>query len=71
MAVVVFPTPDGPIKAPERWLGGYGAGGCGNSNVTSLGRLSICLIKRTFLLKLVAHTVGYFALQSTFTSHNP
>ena len=71
MAVVVFPTPpDGPIKAPERWLGGYGAGGCGKSNVTSLGRLSICLIKWTILRKLVAHAICHFALQATFTSHN-
>jgi hypothetical protein len=41
MAVVVFPTPLGPMSAPLRWLGGYGAGGCGKLNSTSLGRFSI------------------------------
>ena len=49
MAVLVLPTPDGPMKAPERCEGGYGEGGCGNSNVTSFGRLSIRFIYSLYL----------------------
>ena len=44
IAVVVFPTPEGPIRAPDLWDGGYGAGGCGQSNFTSLGLLRAVVI---------------------------
>ena len=39
MVVVVFPTPLWPTSAPDRWLGGYGAGGVG-------------ILKRDFLRSL-------------------
>ena len=44
IAVVVLPTPEGPIRGPERWDGGYGAGGCGQSNFTSLGLFKVVVI---------------------------
>ena len=43
-AVVVFPTPLGPISAEEHWLGGNGCGGCGNWKTTYLGRFNMSLL---------------------------
>ena len=51
IAVVVFPTPLGPISAPLRCDGGYGAGGCGYSKTTSFGRFNIYLRNGFSVLK--------------------
>ena len=62
IAVVVFPTPEGPIRAPDLWDGGYGAGGCGQSNFTSLGlfKVVVILILSSFNVKPVADEFEHF-----------